>query len=108
MTLSLPRFHETQNVHPSSRKKLQYKVCQAALKGGGGGVGLQVLRGDGGPSEPLYIYIYKTVVCVCSHFIGRVRGAALRDRRQSGVQAVQSRLTPAPWPVGAQRSVDAR
>ena len=57
------------------------------------------------------IYIYKTVVSVCLSATYRPHafpGAAPGHWRQSGVRAGQSRLTPAPRHVGAQRSVDAR
>ena len=56
------------------------------------------------------VCIYKVALCVCLFASYRPRafpGAALRDRRRSGVRASQSRLTPAPWRVRAQRSVDA-
>ena len=54
---------------------------------------------------------YKTVVCVCSQFIGRVsRRCTPRSTavwRAGWPVAVDTRYLD-PWPVGAQRSVDAR
>ena len=61
-------------------------------------------------SDPRKIYINKTVLSACLFATYRPHafpGATLRDRGWSGVRASQSRLTPAPWRVGAQRSVDA-
>ena len=54
------------------------------------------------------LYLWNSSVCLsfASCRAPTFPSVALRDRGWSGVRVSQSRLTPAPWRVGAQLSVD--